>query len=115
MPLFVSFAEAVRALKDEARTLALPERGLFGVVEGDPAAMTIVASALDAGARISNRTDDVAEVLDGLHEELRARGSPVSFALVVVEDDALAFLGLGNCAATVHGEGYTRRVLAPYA
>src|SRR5690349_458252 len=86
---------------------------MFAVVEAPPDALALVASALDAGSRTSNATDDVAEVLDGIHEELRMRDTLFSLALAVVEVDALAFFGVGTCMASLSGGFARREVVAP--
>lgn len=113
--MFVSFADAVRAPDDDARTLAIPERRIFAVMTGARDAMDVFASAIDGGARTSTRTDDVAEVIDGAWEELRMRDervvTPLAFALVVVEEDALAFFAAGACAAYLAGAAFRRVAL----
>lgn len=111
--MFVSFADALRAPDGDASTLVIPERGIFAVVQAPPDALALIGSALDAGSRTSNASDDVAEVLDGIHEELRVRDTVFSLALVVVEVDALAFFGVGTCMASLSGASARREVVAP--
>jgi hypothetical protein len=111
--VFVSFADALRAPDNDACTLVMPERGVFAVVEAPPDAQALVTSALDAGLRTSTATDDIAEVLDGIHEELRGRDTLYSLALAVVEADALAFFGVGTCMASLSGAFSRREVVTP--
>jgi hypothetical protein len=111
--VFVSFADALRAPDGDASTLVIAERGIFAVVEAPADAQALVTSSLDAGSRTSNATDDVAEVLDGIHEELRMRDTLFSIALAVVEVDALAFFGVGTCMASLSGGFSRREVVAP--
>ena len=127
--MFVSYAEAARTLAGSRVTLGMPERGIFAVVDGDNGGL--LASALDSAARTSTTTDDIAEVLDGVHAELRERsghvapgserrdpfarvdgGETASLALVVVEDDALAFFSIGDALALLVGPAYVRRATA---
>jgi hypothetical protein len=113
--MFVSFGEAATAVSPRLRALLWPERGVFGVVDGDVDAVALLAGALDSGLRTSTRVDDVAEVIDGVHCELRERdvAATAAFALVVVEVDALAFFAMGSMTALLAGPGFHRRALEP--
>lgn len=111
--MFVSFADALRAPDGDAVTIVMPERGLFAVMEAPPDALALVSSTLDGASRTSNATDDVAEVLDGITEELRERDTLFSLALLVVEVDALAFFGVGTCMASLSGMVARREVVPP--
>lgn len=111
--MFVSFAHALRAPDGDAATLVIAERGIFAVIAAPPDALTLIASSIDAGSRTSNSTDDVAEIIDGIHEELRVRDTLFSLALAVVELDALAFFGVGTCMASLSGAFARRELIAP--
>jgi hypothetical protein len=109
---FVSFADAARVPRGEmARAVVIPERGVFFVVEGD--GLGVVANAIDHAVRTSTRADDIAEVLDGLHQELAGRGTPASLAMAIREDDAVGFFGAGTSLALLCRAGVARTVIAP--
>lgn len=111
--MFVSFADAVRAPDGDACTLVVPERGLFAVAACAPEALAIVTSSLDAGSRTSKSTDDIAEVIDGVDEELHQRSLSLSLAVAVVEDDAIGFFNIGTCMSVLYEDTWARRAIVP--
>jgi hypothetical protein len=101
--VFVDFASAAQFARVQ-RTLCWPERRLFVVIAsehgGDP-----LESALAQLTAQRYGLDELAEVLDGVDEELAQRSIWCDWACALLERDGLALLANGDCCVWFNRRG----------